>query len=144
MKRLGWLALLALSQTAWAGSLQDCQQDAASAGCSAYLNGVVDSALMLGDKQAKAQFGETFAERALSSRAGERVKQSISVTAGSGCRIRPASRPICRRSSTRTRLTRSATCMTFWRLNSVATGVRAAREPHRMSHLTTITSTIFG
>lgn len=29
-----------------------------------------------GDKQAKAQFGETFAERALSSRAGERVKQS--------------------------------------------------------------------
>ena len=35
MKRLGWLALLALSQTAWAGSLQDCQQDAASAGCSA-------------------------------------------------------------------------------------------------------------
>lgn len=75
MKRLGWLALLALSQTAWAGSLQDCQQDAASAGCSAYLNGVVDSALMLGDKQAKAQFGETFAERALSSRAGERVKQ---------------------------------------------------------------------
>ncbi|EPU3916678.1 hypothetical protein ACVWV7_000749 [Aeromonas hydrophila] len=76
MKRLGWLALLALSQTAWAGSLQDCQQDAASAGCSAYLNGVVDSALMLGDKQAKAQLGETFAERALSSRAGERVKQS--------------------------------------------------------------------
>ena len=48
MKRLGWLALLALSQTAWAGSLQDCQQDAASTGCSAYLNGVVDSALMLG------------------------------------------------------------------------------------------------
>ena len=29
-----------------------------------------------GDKQAKARFGETFAERALSSRAGERVKQS--------------------------------------------------------------------
>ena len=47
-----------------------------SASCSAYLNGVVDSALMLGDKQAKAQFGETFTERALSSRAGERVKKS--------------------------------------------------------------------
>ena len=47
-----------------------------SASCSAYLNGVVDSALMLGDKQAKARFGETFTERALSSRAGERVKQS--------------------------------------------------------------------
>ena len=76
MKRVGWLAMLALSQAAWAGSLQDCQQDAASASCSAYLSGVVDSALLLGDKQAKAQFGETFAERALSSRAGERVKQS--------------------------------------------------------------------
>jgi hypothetical protein len=60
----------------WAGSLEDCQQNAASASCSAYLNGVVDSALMLGDKQAKAQFGETFSERALSSRAGEMLKHS--------------------------------------------------------------------
>ncbi|WP_339015941.1 hypothetical protein [Aeromonas popoffii] len=60
----------------WAASLEDCQQAPASSSCSAYLNGVVDSAVMLGDKQAKAQFGETFAERALSSRAGERVKQS--------------------------------------------------------------------
>jgi len=25
--------------------------------------------------------------------------------------------------------------MTFWRLNSAAIGARAAREPHRMSHL---------
>ncbi|TFF79582.1 hypothetical protein DRM94_03745 [Aeromonas taiwanensis] len=75
MKRLGWLVLLA-SPALWANSLADCQQDAASANCSAYLNGVVDSALMLGDQQAKARFGETFAERALSNRAGERVKQS--------------------------------------------------------------------
>ena len=75
MKRLGWLVMLA-SPVVWGNGLADCQQDAASAGCSAYLNGVVDSALMLGDKQAKARFGETFAERALSSRAGERVKQS--------------------------------------------------------------------
>ena len=75
MRRLGWLVLLA-SPTLWAGSLTDCQQDAASAGCSAYLNGVVDGALMLGEQQAKARFGETFAERALSSRAGERVKKS--------------------------------------------------------------------
>ena len=41
-----------------------------------YLNGVVDGALMLGERQARARFGETFAERALSSRAGERVKLS--------------------------------------------------------------------
>ncbi|MNC32202.1 hypothetical protein D3C75_805470 [compost metagenome] len=75
MRRLGWLVMLA-SPALWANSLAECQQDATSASCSAYLNGVVDSALMLGDKQAKAQFGETFAERALSSRAGERVKQS--------------------------------------------------------------------
>ncbi|WP_434664252.1 hypothetical protein [Aeromonas sp. NJAU223] len=75
MKKTGWLALL-VSPALWASSLADCQQDAASASCSAYLNGVVDSALMLGDKQAKAQFGETFSERALSSRAGERVKKS--------------------------------------------------------------------
>jgi hypothetical protein len=75
MKKLGWLLLLA-SPALWANSLAECQQDAASAGCSAYLNGVVDSAFMLGDKQTKAQFGETFTERALSSRAGERVKKS--------------------------------------------------------------------
>jgi len=35
-----------------------------------------NSALLLGDKQAKARFGETFSERALSSRAGEMVKRS--------------------------------------------------------------------
>lgn len=75
MRRLGWLVMLA-SPAVWAGSLADCQQEGASASCSAYLNGVVDSALMLGDKQARARFGETFAERALSSRAGERVKLS--------------------------------------------------------------------
>ena len=75
MRSLGWLVMLA-SPAVWANSLAECQQDAASASCSAYLNGVVDSALMLGDKQAKAQFGETFTERALSSRAGERVKKS--------------------------------------------------------------------
>lgn len=75
MRRLGWLVLLA-SPALWANGLTDCQQNAQSAACSAYLNGVVDSALMLGDKQAKAQFGETFSERALSSRAGERVKKS--------------------------------------------------------------------
>lgn len=75
MRKLGWLAMLA-SPLIWAGSLEDCQQNAASASCSAYLNGVVDSALMLGDKQAKAQFGETFSERALSSRAGEMLKHS--------------------------------------------------------------------
>lgn len=75
MRRLGWLVMLA-SPALWASSLADCQQDAASSSCSAYLNGVVDSAVMLGDQQARAQFGETFAERALSSRAGERVKKS--------------------------------------------------------------------
>ena len=75
MKKLGWLVLL-VSPAIWANNLADCQQDATSPGCSAYLNGVVDSALMLGDKQAKARFGETFSERALSSRAGERVKKS--------------------------------------------------------------------
>lgn len=75
MKKLGWLALL-VSPAIWANNLAECQQDATSPGCSAYLNGVVDSALMLGDKQAKARFGETFSERALSSRAGERVKKS--------------------------------------------------------------------
>lgn len=75
MRRVIGLVMLA-SPGLWAASLEDCQQDATSSSCSAYLNGVVDSAVMLGDKQAKAQFGETFAERALSSRAGERVKQS--------------------------------------------------------------------
>ena len=75
MRKYGWFMIL-MSPAVWAGSLEDCKQDVVSASCSAYLNGVVDSALMLGDKQAKAQFGETFAERALSSRAGERVKQS--------------------------------------------------------------------
>ena len=64
------------SKAIWANGLVDCQRDATSASCSAYLNGVVDSALMLGDSQVKARFGETFAERALSSRAGERVKLS--------------------------------------------------------------------
>ncbi|WP_447838061.1 hypothetical protein [Aeromonas salmonicida] len=75
MRKYGWLMIL-MSPAVWAGSLEDCKQDTVSASCSAYLNGVVDSALMLGDKQAKAKFGETFAERALSSRAGEMVKQS--------------------------------------------------------------------
>ncbi|TNI93340.1 hypothetical protein [Aeromonas allosaccharophila] len=76
MKLHTGLLMLLLSPMAWAGGLEDCKQDAASVNCSAYLNGVVDSALLLGDKQAKARFGETFSERALSSRAGERVKQS--------------------------------------------------------------------
>ena len=76
MKLHTGLLMLLLSPAAWAGGLDDCKQDAASANCSAYLNGVVDSALLLGDKQAKARFGETFSERALSSRAGERVKHS--------------------------------------------------------------------
>ncbi|MCF3099158.1 hypothetical protein [Aeromonas australiensis] len=75
MKKYGWLVIL-LSPSLLAASLQDCQQDAYSEPCSAYLNGVVDSAFMLGDKQTKAKFGETFSERALSSRAGELVKQS--------------------------------------------------------------------
>ena len=76
MKLHTGLLMLLLSPAAWAGGLEDCKQDAASANCSAYLNGVVDSALLLGDKQAKARFGETFSERALSSRAGEMVKRS--------------------------------------------------------------------
>ena len=75
MRRVIGLVMLA-SPGLWAASLEDCQQDAASSRGAAYLNGVVDRAVMLGDKQAKAQFGGTFAERALSSRAGERVKQS--------------------------------------------------------------------
>ncbi|MGL4714457.1 MAG: hypothetical protein ACRCWL_00845 [Aeromonas sp.] len=76
MKLPTGLLMLLLSPMALAGGLEDCKQDAASANCSAYLNGVVDSALLLGDKQVKARFGETFSERALSSRAGERVKHS--------------------------------------------------------------------
>ncbi|WP_321149502.1 Rossmann-fold NAD(P)-binding domain-containing protein [Aeromonas jandaei] len=76
MKKQAWLAVMLLSPLAWAGGFEDCRQDAASASCSAYLNGVVDSAVLLGDKQAKARFGETFSERALSSRAGEMVKRS--------------------------------------------------------------------
>lgn len=76
MKLQTGLLMLLLSPAAWAGGLEDCKQDATSANCSAYLNGVVDSALLLGDKQAKARFGETFSERALSSRAGEMVKRS--------------------------------------------------------------------
>lgn len=71
-----WLLTILVSPVVWAGGFEECRQDAASASCSAYLNGVVDSALLLGDKQAKARFGETFAERALSSRAGEMVKRS--------------------------------------------------------------------
>ncbi|HHQ4892574.1 hypothetical protein [Aeromonas veronii] len=76
MKLHTGLLMLLLSPAAWAGGLEDCKQDATSANCSAYLNGVVDSALLLGDKQVKARFGETFSERALSSRAGEMVKRS--------------------------------------------------------------------
>ncbi|MGN5144310.1 hypothetical protein [Aeromonas veronii] len=76
MKLHTGLLMLLLSPAAWADGLEDCKQDAASANCSAYLSGVVDSALLLGDKQAKARFGETFSERALSSRAGEMVKRS--------------------------------------------------------------------
>ena len=37
------LLMLLLSPAAWAGGLEDCKQDATSANCSAYLNGVVDS-----------------------------------------------------------------------------------------------------
>ncbi|WP_249217808.1 hypothetical protein [Aeromonas salmonicida] len=59
-----------------AETFDDCKQDVVSIGCNAYLNGVVDSAMLLSDRQAKAQFGETFSERALSSRVGERFKQS--------------------------------------------------------------------
>lgn len=76
MKKQAWLAVMLLSPLAWAGGFEDCRQDAALANCSAYLNGVVESALMLGEKQVKARFGETFSERALSSRAGEMVKHS--------------------------------------------------------------------
>ncbi len=57
MRKLGWLVMLA-SPALWANGLVDCQRDATSASCSAYLNGVVDSALMLGDSQVKARFGE--------------------------------------------------------------------------------------
>ncbi|MEZ6961913.1 MULTISPECIES: hypothetical protein [unclassified Aeromonas] len=71
-----WLLLLLASPLVWADGLEECKRDAASASCSTYLNGVVDSALLLGDKQAKARFGETFYERALSSRAGERLKHA--------------------------------------------------------------------
>jgi len=82
-----------LSPLVWAGGFEDCRQDAASASCSAYLNGVVDSAVLLGDKQAKARFGETFSERALSSRAGEMVKRSNKRTAVSASPTRRGSRP---------------------------------------------------
>ncbi|MFB2863218.1 hypothetical protein [Aeromonas sp. MdU4] len=77
MKGHGQLLMLLMSPVVWAGGLEDCKQDAASASCSAYLNGVVDSALLLGGKQAETYcFGERFSERALSSRAGERAKHT--------------------------------------------------------------------
>ncbi|MGL5030956.1 MAG: hypothetical protein ACRC8Q_03945 [Aeromonas sp.] len=68
--------MVLLSPLAWGNGFVDCQQAATSAHCSAYLNGVIDSALQLGEQQAKARFGETFAERALSRRAGEMVKHA--------------------------------------------------------------------
>ncbi|MGL5325278.1 MAG: hypothetical protein ACRC91_11225 [Aeromonas sp.] len=76
MRKQAWLLLLLVSPMGWAGRFDECRQEATSASCSAYLNGVVESALMLGEKQVKARFGETFSERALSSRAGEMVKHS--------------------------------------------------------------------
>ncbi len=76
MRKQAWLLLFLVSPMGLAGGFEECRQEAGSASCSAYLNGVVDSALLLGDKQAKARFGETFSERALSSRAGEMVKRS--------------------------------------------------------------------
>lgn len=76
MRKQAWLLLLLVSPMGWAGGFDECRQEATSTSCSAYLNGVVESALMLGDKQVKARFGETFSERALSSRAGEMVKRS--------------------------------------------------------------------
>lgn len=76
MRKRVWVLAMLASPLTWAGGFDVCRQDVASAGCSAYLNGVVDSALLLGDKQARARFGETFAERALSRRAGERVKRA--------------------------------------------------------------------
>ena len=60
----------------------------------------------------------------------------------SECRMPVVSRPICRHSSTRTRLTRSATCMTFWRLNSAATGPPGAGTLIGCHTLTTTISTI--
>ncbi|WP_201796745.1 hypothetical protein [Aeromonas cavernicola] len=66
------------SPVAWAYGFQACQQETTSVSCSAYLSGVVDTALLLSNQQAKARFGESFAERALSSRAGEMVKRTHS------------------------------------------------------------------
>ena len=69
------MVLMLLGPTAvWANGLEQCKQDAGSAECATYLNGVVDGALAMGDQQARARFGETFQERALRSRVGERLK----------------------------------------------------------------------
>lgn len=76
MRKELWLVALLISPLSFAGSFEECKGNTAATSCSAYLNGVVDSALLLGEKQVRARFGETFAERALSQRAGERVKRS--------------------------------------------------------------------
>ncbi|EOD56765.1 hypothetical protein [Aeromonas molluscorum] len=74
MKKTLMVLMLLGPATAWASGLEQCKQDAVSPDCSAYLDGVVDGALGMGDQQARARFGETFQERALRSRVGERLK----------------------------------------------------------------------
>lgn len=71
------IAITMLVAPAWAEgeSIEACRADASSSACATYLNGVVESALMMGERQARATFGETFHERALSQRVGERIKQ---------------------------------------------------------------------
>ena len=82
--RTFWMMSVLLSGSVWAQGegIEACKSEASSPACATYLNGVVDSALMMGDRQARATFGETFGERALSSRVGERIKQ----TGRSSCR----------------------------------------------------------
>lgn len=79
MMKLGWVALLllaAMPAKAEEDGIAQCKADAGSRVCSSYLSGVVDSALLMNDRQARATFGETFSERALSNRVGERLKLS--------------------------------------------------------------------
>ena len=117
-----------------ANGLADCQQDTPRQVVLPISTGARQRMACWGQAQVKARFGETFAERALSSRAGERVKLSNKRYCTERMRMPVVSRPICRHSSTRTRLTRSATC------DILAVELSCYRSPpgagtHRMSHL---------
>ena len=75
MRKLGWLVMLA-SPALWADSLVNCQQDATSGKLFCPISTGWSTAHSCWGLTGKSPVRETFAERALSSRAGERVKLS--------------------------------------------------------------------